>query len=120
MLDHVAKPEIQSPQPAADWVRNMAELAEREQVFCKISGMVTEMAPSIEEWTLDLLRSYFDVVLEAFGPERLMFGSDWPVCLLRSEYGRWSEAVNGFVSELSADEQAAIRGGTAVRAYGLT
>lgn len=119
VLDHVAKPDILSPKPAADWAKNIAELAKREPVFCKVSGMVTEVAPAIEAWTPDLLRPYFDVVLEAFGPERLMFGSDWPVCLLRSEYVRWTETVNGFVSEFSADEQAAIRGGTAVRAYGL-
>lgn len=119
VLDHVAKPDIQSAKPAEDWAKHIAELAKRERVFCKVSGMVTEISPSITEWTPELLRPYFDIVLEAFGPDRLMFGSDWPVCLLRCDYERWADTVNTFIAELSADEQAAIRGGTAMRAYHL-
>jgi len=119
VLDHIAKPDIQSAEPAEEWAKNIAELAKRERVFCKVSGLVTEIAPAIPQWTPELLRPYFDTVLEAFGPDRLMFGSDWPVCLLRSDYGRWSDTVTGFIDGLSADEQAAIRGGTTMRAYRL-
>lgn len=118
VLDHIAKPSINSADPAAEWSANLRALGEREQVFCKISGMVTEVADGIDG-TPELLRRYFDVALEAFGPERLMFGSDWPVCLLRSDYLRWKRTVDAFVAELSDHERAAILGGNAVRAYGL-
>ncbi len=119
VLDHVAKPSIRSANPAVTWSANMRALGEREHVFCKLSGMVTEVADGID-WTPELLRPYFDVALEAFGPDRLLFGSDWPVCLLRSDYARWKRTVDSFVAELSAHERAAIFGGNAVRAYGLT
>jgi L-fuconolactonase len=119
VLDHIAKPEIKSTTPDPAWAKNMQELAKREQVYCKISGMVTEVPPEIE-WTPELLRPYFDVALEAFGPGRLMFGSDWPVALLRSDYQRWVETVRGFISDLSKDEQKDILGLTAARAYGIT
>ena len=65
------------------------------------------------------MRPYFDAVLESFGPQRLMFGSDWPVCLVATEYARWVETVDRWASELSTDEQARLWGGTAVEVYGL-
>jgi L-fuconolactonase len=79
--------------------------------------MVTEVRDAA--WTPALLQPYVDVALEAFGPSRLLFGTDWPVCRLRCEYGEWVEAVRGFVAPLSAAEQAAILGGNAARVYGL-
>lgn len=118
VLDHIAKPAIQSDLPDPEWVNNMKLLGERETVFCKISGMVTEVASDLE-WTPQLLRPYFEVALEAFGPDRLMFGSDWPVCLLRSDYKRWVDTVNSWTEALSDEEQAAFWGGNAVTAYGL-
>ena len=84
---------------------------------CKLSGMVTEVRDAA--WTPALLQPYVDVALEAFGPSRLMFGTDWPVCRLRCEYGEWVAAVRGFIDRLSTDEQAAIMGGTAARVYGV-
>jgi len=69
------------------------------------------------KWDVALLKPYFEVVLEAFGPDRLMFGSDWPVCLLQSEYHRWLETVNDFIGELSESEKSAIMGGNAARIY---
>lgn len=118
VIDHIAKPVIAGPTADAIWSDGMKAVAERDNVFCKISGVVTEVTTGLEV-TPELMRPYFDLVLEAFGPERLMFGSDWPVCLLRSPYVPWSATVREWIGELSADEQSAILGGTAARAYRL-
>jgi len=119
ILDHIAKPVIGPAGVDPVWEQAIRALAEREQVFCKLSGMVTEVIPSIEDWTPDLLRPWFDVVLDAFGPNRLMFGSDWPVCLLRGEYADWVQCVAFWIKDLSQNEQKAIMGATAERAYGV-
>ena len=79
--------------------------------------MATEV--SVPEWNADLLEPYFQTALEAFGPERLLFGSDWPVCLLRTGYDRWFNTVKTAIGELSASEQSAILGGNAERIYQL-
>ena len=115
VVDHIAKPSISAGEFRETWAKNITELAKREQVTCKISGMATEVRGG--EWDADLLRPYFDTVLEAFGPQRLMFGSDWPVCLMRTSHTRWVEVVKSWIAELSADEQDAIMGGTAERVY---
>lgn len=116
VLDHVAKPKIQSGQ-ISPWGENIRELARRPNVCCKISGMVTEA--DWRRWTPGDLRPFVEVVLECFGPERLMAGSDWPVCTLAAGYGQWWETVRQLVSPLSAEEQSAILGGTAMRVYRL-
>lgn len=117
VLDHIAKPQIRAQEFSTTWAKNIRLLAEREHVTCKLSGMVTEVQGG--GWDAELLRPYFDTVLEAFGPQRLMFGSDWPVCLMRSSHRAWVETVESWIATLSADEQAAIMGGTAARVYGL-
>ena len=120
VLDHIAKPAIGGPagvDPA--WSAGINELAKRENVFCKLSGMITEVIPALEDWDPDLLGPWFDVVLDAFGPDRILFGSDWPVCLLRGEYADWVQCVEFWISRLSPEEQSAIFGGNAKRAYGL-
>lgn len=119
ILDHIAKPLIGPAGVDPLWEQGIRALAEREHVFCKLSGMVTEVIPALEDWTPDLLRPWFEVVLDAFGPYRLMFGSDWPVSLLRGEYADWVQCVDFWVKELSAAERSAILGGTAARAYGV-
>ena len=116
VVDHVAKPRIKD-NVLSPWAENLAELARRENVYCKLSGMVTEA--DLHAWTEDQLRPYMEVVLDAFGPDRLMFGSDWPVCLVACSYGRWHEIVSRFVSRLSDAEQEEILGGNAVEAYRL-
>jgi L-fuconolactonase len=116
ILDHIAKPKIRRRE-LSPWRENIRPLAERQHVYCKLSGMVTEA--EWEQWTIDDLRPYVDVVLDAFGPRRLMFGSDWPVCLIASEYRRWVDAVRGMTSALSETEQRRIFGETAVEAYAL-
>jgi L-fuconolactonase len=114
VLDHIAKPVVQGlPDPA--WVRNIHELARRKNVYCKFSGVVTEVPD--RQWTPELLRPYFDVVMDAFGPARVMFGSDWPVCLVSSDYARWIGFVEQSAASLSPTERARLLGGTAVEAY---
>jgi len=116
ILDHVAKPGIKE-NLLSPWQENISQLAERDNVYCKLSGMATEA--DYRQWTEEQLTPYMEIVLDAFGPERLMFGSDWPVCLVACGYKRWLAVVQRFISKLSAAEQEAIIGGTAVDAYRL-
>ncbi|MDI1249747.1 MAG: amidohydrolase family protein [Lacunisphaera sp.] len=117
VLDHLAKPVITGA-PPAEWRRDLAELARRPNVCCKFSGVVTEVLGI--EWTPELLWPYFDVVLALFGPDRLMFGSDWPVCLVAAEYTRWDRFVESCVTGLASAERKAILGDTAAKFYRLT
>ena len=114
IVDHIAKPKIKH-RIRSPWTEQMTELAKRENVYCKLSGMVTEA--DWKGWSEGELRYYFDVVLNAFGPKRLMFGSDWPVMLVACEYKRWVNTVRSWIEELSPAEQMAIMGGTAKVAY---
>lgn len=116
VLDHIAKPRIKDD-AFEPWNKNLRELAKRENVYCKASGMVTEA--DYETWTEAQVRRYFDAALEAFGPKRLMFGSDWPVCLVACGYARWHKLVSSWIQNLSQPEQDRILGGTAIEAYKL-
>lgn len=116
VLDHIAKPRIRE-HLVSPWRENLRKLAERENVYCKLSGMVTEA--DYETWTSEDLAPYFDTVLEVFGPSRLMFGSDWPVCLAATTYSGWFELVSRLIDLLSEAEQDSILGATATRVYGL-
>jgi len=117
VVDHIAKPRIIGGEYDRDWDRGIRELAKREHVSCKISGMLTEVRD--EAWSLDQLQPYFDAIFEAFGPQRVMYGSDWPVCLLREPYAKWAKTAGQLSASLSEDEQAAFWGGNAARIYGL-
>lgn len=114
VLDHIAKPRIRA-QEMSPWRESIRSLARREHVYCKLSGMVTEA--DYEHWTVEQLRPYVEVVLEAFGPLRVMAGSDWPVCLVACGYARWWDVVQGFIAALSPAEQHAILGDVAAQAY---
>jgi len=116
VVDHLAKPEI-GEGILEPWATHMRALAEHPHVWCKVSGMVTEADWS--GWDAEDLRPYLDVVFEAFGPRRLMFGSDWPVCLLAAGYQEVLQVVASYASSLTPDEQGALFGGTAVRFYAL-
>ena len=116
VLDHLAKPDVLRGE-VGSWTRTLRELAERPNVMCKVSGIVTEADWS--SWTLDTIRPFLDVVLEAFGPSRLMFGSDWPVCLLATEYERWLRTVIEWAEPLSHDEKSSICLSTACDFYGV-
>ena len=117
VLDHIAKPAIAGA-PPPEWRKQITELARRPHVCCKFSGVVTEVLGYA--WTPQLLRPYFDVVLNAFGASRLMFGSDWPVCLVASDYVRWYHFVEQCTAALTPAERLGILGGTATRFYRLT
>lgn len=116
VLDHIAKPQIKD-HLVSPWRENIQDLARRENVYCKISGMVTEA--DYERWTEADLDPYFDFVLSAFGPHRLMFGSDWPVCLVATNYANWFRLVSAKIAGLSDHERDRILGETAIEAYGL-
>jgi L-fuconolactonase len=116
VLDHVAKPKIASGE-IEPWRSRMRELSKRANVMCKVSGMVTE--DSWSRWSIESLRPYLDVVVEAFGPARLMAGSDWPVCLVASEYGRWWSVLRSYFKNYSEGERVQIFGATSVKTYNL-
>ena len=115
IVDHIAKPRIRKNEFDHSWAKNIRLLAERDHVCCKLSGLVTEVRDA--EWDAELLQPYFNTVLEAFGANRVLFGSDWPVCLLRSEYDQWLQVVTSMIAPLTATEQAAIMGENAARIY---
>ena len=116
VLDHIAKPRIAAGE-LEPWRSRLIELARRPNVCCKISGMVTEANP--KSWTDDQLRPYLDTVVEAFGPLRLMTGSDWPVCLVGTTYKGWWDFLHSYFADFSEDERASIFGGCAMTTYGL-
>lgn len=116
VLDHLGKPDVSQEAPIA-WADRIAPLAALPHVSCKLSGLITEA--DWQQWRPVELLPYFYLALELFGPQRLMFGSDWPVCQLAGTYSDVHRLFESALRELSADEQAAIRGGNAIRLYGL-
>jgi len=116
VVDHLAKPRIVAGE-IDGWERDIRAIARHDNVCCKVSGMVTEAVR--RGWKRDDFTPYLDVVLESFGPERLMFGSDWPVCLLAGEYADVAAIPREYFSRLSATEQRMIWGETAAGFYGL-
>ena len=116
VLDHIAKPRIKE-KVTEPWRTRIADLARRENVYCKISGMVTEA--SWKDWSIEDLQPYFDAVMQAFGPARLMAGSDWPVCLLASTYEGWFQTLERLTARLSTAEKNLFFGGVATQVYGL-
>ena len=118
VLDHLGKPRLDAAAPdLAAWKRGLADLAARPNVTVKLSGLVTEAR--WDAWQPDDLRPAVDHALDVFGPERLMFGSDWPVCLLASDYGGWLATLGDLLAGLSPDEAAVVWAGTARRVYQL-
>ncbi len=117
VVDHLAKPRVKDGL-ISPWRENIRKLAERPNVYCKISGLATEA--DYQHWTEDQLKPYIEVVLEAFTPRRTMFGSDWPVCLVAVAYQRWVEIVERATAGLSKTEQERFWSGTATEAYRLS
>jgi L-fuconolactonase len=115
VIDHAAKPDIANRR-WDPWARSMRAAAAHPRVRCKLSGLPTEAGPN---WTIDTLRPYFDFLLECFGAQRLMWGSDWPVVNLGGSYPRWFAATVALMAGLTPQERAAIMGGTARKFYGL-
>ncbi len=116
VLDHIAKPKIATGE-MEPWKQRITELAQRPNVWCKVSGMVTEANP--KRWTPEELRPYLDAVVDAFGPRRLMAGSDWPVCLVGTSYKAWWELLRNYFAALTKEERDSVFGGCAMRVYGL-
>jgi L-fuconolactonase len=116
VIDHAAKPAI-AHRRHDDWAAPLAAVAKHKQVLCKLSGLVTEA--NHRQWKPADLRPYVEHVLDVFGPQRAMFGSDWPVCLLAGSYERVLAALDRNIERLTASERAQVFGGAAAEFYGL-
>jgi len=117
VLDHLGKPTIEGG-PTKNWEEGIRRMAEHPNVFCKLSGLVTEA--DWKNWKFEDFNAFLEVAAEAFGPKRLMFGSDWPVCLLAADsYATVMEIVEQFTSQWAEEEQAAVFGGNAEEFYNL-
>lgn len=118
VIDHCMKPVIRdhSPQNFTFWAEGIVRLAEETSATIKFSALITEAKP---DWSEETLRPYVDHILKVFGPERIMWGSDWPVCRLRAEYDRWFQAAQALTAHLPDADRARIYGGTANAFYGL-
>jgi L-fuconolactonase len=115
VIDHAAKPAIRDCE-FRGWAAHMKRLAAETAALCKLSGLATEAGAG---WSIEALRPYVEHLFVTFGPDRLMFGSDWPVSTLATTYRGWIDAVEQLASGLSGVERAALFGGTAARVYGL-
>jgi L-fuconolactonase len=116
VVDHLAKPPVKSGE-RQEWERALREVAAFENVSCKLSGLVTEADHA--SWRTEELRPYVECALTLFGPRRLMFGSDWPVCLLAASYAQVLESFQRLLEDLSEDEKACIMGANATEVYRL-
>lgn len=117
VVDHLAKPEMgEGREPDHLWRMGMESLAARPNVYCKLSGMVTEIGP---DWKLQDLQPFAKTILDCFGPDRVMFGSDWPVVNLASDYASWLTAARSLLSGLSESDVSKVMGGTARKFYGI-
>jgi L-fuconolactonase len=117
VIDHVAKPRMgQRELPDPDWTKGMQRLSALPNVWCKLSGMITEIGP---DWHIDDLRPFAQVVIDAFGPDRLMWGSDWPVVNLAGDYDVWVSASRELLADLPAPAQDRILSGAARAFYAL-
>lgn len=115
VINHGAKPLIRDGK-IRQWADDMAVLAAETTAWCKLSGLITEAPPN---WTINDLRPYVNHLLDSFGPSRLIWGSDWPVCTLAGSYEHWLETTDMLLSQLSTTERQAVMGGNAARAYNL-
>lgn len=115
VVDHLSKPAYLEQQ--GDWAAGIRAFADRPNTYCKLSGLITEVGTG---WKRDDFRRHTDFALDAFGPERLLFGTDWPVCLLAGSHADVVELAEWLVADLDGDQKAAVFGGNAERIYGLT
>jgi L-fuconolactonase len=115
VLDHAGKPDVGGP-PSRDWIEAIESLSRQPNVTVKLSGLTSEAPP---DWTPETLRPFADVLFATFGPRRIMFGSDWPVCLLGGDYDATVGVAESLTRELTADEVESIFGGVAATVYRL-
>jgi L-fuconolactonase len=116
VIDHLAKPNIKEGEWES-WKKDINEIAQYPNVYCKISGMATEA--NWNSWTLDTLKPYIDSAVEVFGTDRIMFGSDWPVCLVASSYEKWLKGLQNYFNTFSISEQEAFFANNAINFYKL-
>jgi len=116
VIDHIAKPNIKAGE-IEDWKKEIKQIAQNPNVYCKISGMSTEA--NWESWTMDDLKPYLDLVVAAFGTNRIMFGSDWPVSLVASTYSKWLNTVQNYFNTFNLNEQEAFFANNAIKFYKL-
>jgi L-fuconolactonase len=116
VLDHIAKPYIKDKK-IDQWAKHINQLAAHQNVYCKLSGLLTEA--DWNHWQEEDFTAYLTVIMEAFGTDRLMYGSDWPVCLLAGSYPHVVRIVENFISSLSTDDQKKIMGQNAHHFYNL-
>ena len=116
VINHLAKPVIKESRTEG-WQEHFVEAAKHENVYCKLSGMVTEA--DWENWKADDLKPYVDIALENFGPDRCMFGSDWPVCELAATYQQTFDALLNCIGGVSESEREKILGLNAIEFYSL-
>jgi L-fuconolactonase len=117
VIDHIAKPDIKNKN-IERWANGMKAIARHENVWCKVSGMITEA--DWQSWVISDFEPYLDIIFEAFGPDRVMFGSDWPVCNLAGGYQQMLSVVKNYTAKLSEDEQARFWGLNAIEFYKLS
>lgn len=116
VIDHIAKPYIKDGFYDG-WAALMKVIGQHQNVYCKLSGMTTEA--DYNNWTPEQIEPYMQLVLDSFGAKRILFGSDWPVCLVAGNYTKTKELVTNFIAKLSLEEQAAIMGENAIKFYNL-
>ena len=116
VIDHIAKPDIKN-QKIEEWAASIRKVAQHDNLHCKVSGMVTEA--NWYGWEEEDFKPYMDVIFEAFGTERLMFGSDWPVCMVAGGYNRVVKMVRYYTEQLTDAEKDAFWGGNAIKFYQL-
>ncbi|MBC7889457.1 MAG: amidohydrolase family protein [Ferruginibacter sp.] len=116
VIDHIAKPNIKD-QKVAEWKKDIQALAAHENLYCKISGMVTEA--DWKNWTKEDFTPYMDTIVETFGTNRILFGSDWPVCLVAASYQQMLEIVTGYFSSFTDNERTKFFGLNAIQFYNL-
>ncbi len=116
VIDHIAKPDIKNKK-ISDWKADISAIAKHENVYCKVSGMITEA--DLKNWKQEYFTPYLDVVFEAFGTKRLMYGSDWPVCNVAGGYVKALDMVTNYTKQLTKNEQALFFGGNASSFYNV-
>ncbi len=117
VIDHIAKPSIKDGL-IDDWKKDIKAIAKFPNVFCKISGIITEA--DWKKWTPEQIEPYLDIVFEAFGTNRIMYGSDWPVCLVAGQYSSVIGLIESYISTLTISEKSQIMGLNATRFYGIS
>ena len=116
VIDHIAKPYIKA-RLIDDWKKDIENLAKFENICCKVSGIITEA--DWQSWTYEQIKPYLDVIFDAFGTDRIMFGSDWPVCLVAGSYSKVKGIIETYTNDFSAAEKARVFGKNAARFYGI-